>query len=114
MPLGIAIALLVVLSGAIVAACYDVPTPDCGFLCGASGACPDDYTCAADHHCHRVGAPADLVCSTPDAAIPADAIDAAVDAASDRPHDGMVDAMVDAPVDAMVDAPVDAIDEPVP
>jgi NAD(P)-dependent dehydrogenase (short-subunit alcohol dehydrogenase family) len=102
--LGIAIALLVVLAGAIVAACYSVPTPDCGFLCGPNGACPDEYTCADDHRCHRVGAPADLVCSTPDAAI-----DAMVDAMPDAPVDAMVDAMPDAPIDAMVDAPIDAM-----
>jgi hypothetical protein len=103
-----AIASLVALAGAIIAACYTVPAPDCGFACGPNGACPDDYTCAADHRCHRVGAPASLVCSTPDAAAPSDTRDAAIDGVSDAPVDATVDAMADASVDAAVDAPVDA------
>jgi hypothetical protein len=94
--LGVATALLVAVTGAIVAACYEVPTPDCGFLCGPDNACPDTYTCASDRHCHRIGAPANLVCSTPDGGAPstdASAIDAAIDAAID----GQPDAMDDAP-----------------
>lgn len=79
--------MFVVLGGAIIAACYDVPTPDCGFLCGPNGECPGGYTCADDHHCHRIGTPADLMCTTPDAA-----------------GDAAIDAMDDAPVDAMDDA----------
>ena len=112
------IALLVALTGAIVEACYEVPTPSCGFLCGPNDACPDSYTCAADHYCHRVGAPATLVCGTPDAGM-VDAIpDAPVDAIPDAPLDAMpdapVDAVPDAPVDAVPDAPVDAMpDAPV-
>jgi hypothetical protein len=98
---GVARALLVVLAGAIGVACYEVPAPDCGFLCGPNGACPDDYMCADDHHCHRIGAPADLVCSTPDAA-PDAGIDAAIDAAIDATPDAMLGAvpgvMLDAPV----------------
>ncbi len=69
-------------------ACYRVFEPDCGFVCGPSNACPADYTCAADDHCHRNGTPSDLVCGI-DAAIDAPPPDAAIDA---RP-----DAMVDAP-----------------
>jgi hypothetical protein len=103
--LGVAAALLVLLAGVVVAACYDAPTPDCGFLCGPNGACPAGYICADDYYCHRIGAPADLVCNAPDAAMPGDAGDAPVDAMSDAP----VDAMSDAPVDAMSDAPVDAM-----
>jgi len=45
---GTSVALLVALAGTIVVACYDVPKPDCGFVCGPGGACPDAYTCAAD------------------------------------------------------------------
>ena len=34
-------------------ACYDLPKPDCGFVCGPSAACPADYTCnMADNRCH--------------------------------------------------------------
>jgi hypothetical protein len=80
--LGVASALIVALAGAIVAACYEVPEPDCGFLCGADGACPDDYTCADGHRCQRIGAPATVVCTTPDAALP----DATVDAQPDAPQ----------------------------
>jgi hypothetical protein len=113
--LGLPIALLVALAGAIVAACYEVPTPSCGFLCGPNDACPDSYTCAADHYCHRVGAPATLMCGTPDAGMPDTSDDAkANDAVADGPPDAPVDAMPDAPVDAMPDAPVDAMpDAPV-
>jgi hypothetical protein len=79
--LGIAIALLAVCSGAIVAACYDVPRPDCGFQCGPSEQCPDGYVCGSDQRCHRIGAPSTLVCDPLDAAVPVDAmIDAARDA----------------------------------
>ncbi len=103
------IALLVALAGAIVAACYEVPTPSCGFLCGPNDACPDSYTCATDHYCHRVGAPATLVCGTPDAGIADSSDDAgANDAAVDAMPDATVDAVPDAAVDAMPDAMPDA------
>jgi hypothetical protein len=101
--LGVAIALLGALAGAIVVACYDVPRPDCGFLCGPGGACPDDYTCAVNHRCRRIGAPAALVCPNPDADLPDDQ-DAAVDAVPDAP----ADAPPDAPPDGVPDAPQDA------
>ena len=58
---------LIALCGALIAACYDVPTPACGFACGPDGACPDRYTCAADRYCHLAGSPADLMCGRPDA-----------------------------------------------
>lgn len=55
---------------ATLAGCYSPPEPDCGFACGPSGACPADYTCAADHVCHRNGAAAGLTCpGRPDAAV---------------------------------------------
>jgi len=55
---------------AALAGCYSPPEPDCGFACGPSGACPADYTCAADHVCHRNGAAAGLTCpGRPDAAV---------------------------------------------
>ncbi|HEY1555609.1 MAG TPA: hypothetical protein VGF94_12315 [Kofleriaceae bacterium] len=47
-----------------VLACYTPPEPNCGFVCGSGGACPDDYTCASDNVCHRNGSPADLTCSS--------------------------------------------------
>jgi len=112
--LGVAIALLVALAGAIVAACYEVPRPDCGFVCGPDSACPDSYTCASDHRCHRIGAPSTLVCSTPDASLPHPdccANDAAADGSLDASADAMDDAAVDAMDDAAVDAAVDAMDD---
>jgi hypothetical protein len=82
LSLGIALVLLVAL-GAAIAACYEVPRPDCGFVCGPGGACPDGYACASDHTCHRVGTPDSLVCAQPDAAVP----DARPDAPDDAPPD---------------------------
>jgi hypothetical protein len=94
--LGAAIALLVGLVGSIVASCYDLPQPDCGFVCGPASACPDGYSCASDQRCHRIGAPSGLICASPDAAI---------DAAIAAPADAAVDAAADATgVDAVVDA----------
>lgn len=55
--------------GALFSGCYDVPKPDCGFVCGPDSACPDEYTCADDHRCHRDGTPSTLVCAPPDAAV---------------------------------------------
>jgi len=102
--LGAAIGLSLALASAIITACYDVPRPSCGFLCGPGGACPDGYGCAADMYCHRNDTPPDLVCTRPDAALPADATsaDAAPDAAGD---DAAIDAAtIDAPDDAAIDA----------
>ena len=101
--LGAALALLAALAGAIVSACYDVPRPACGFLCGPAGECPDGYTCAAEQVCHANGSPDGLVCRNPDAALP-------VDAMSDVAADQRVDAMADAPED-MTDAAEDAAAE---
>jgi len=57
-------------------ACYSPAQPDCGFVCGTGGACPDGYTCASDGICHRDGTPASLVCAVdarPDSPQPIDA-----------------------------------------
>lgn len=98
MPVGVALALLAGMAGAIISACYDIPRPACGFVCGPSGECPDGYRCASEHYCHRDGASDSLVCRSPDAALP-------VDAAPDGMPDGMIDAGTDA-----IDAAPDAID----
>jgi hypothetical protein len=90
--LGVSLTLLVA-AGAIAAACYEVPTPDCGFLCGPGDACPDGYTCADDHRCHRSGAAAGLICPILDAAVP------------DMPDVPDVPDMPDMPDDAPHDAP---------
>ena len=57
----------IALAAIFVAACYDAPKPSCGFRCGPSAACPADYTCASDNHCHRNGASDDVMCAPPDA-----------------------------------------------
>jgi hypothetical protein len=84
----LAAALALVVAGAALAGCYRVPEPDCGFVCGPSAdtACPDDYTCAGDHRCHRNGAPANLTCPAPDAG---------AQATPDAPP-------IDAPIDAVI------------
>jgi hypothetical protein len=63
----------IALAAIFMAGCYDAPRPECGFRCGPSAACPDDYTCASDSRCHRNGAPPDMVCESPDAMPPPDA-----------------------------------------
>jgi hypothetical protein len=88
-----ALGLLIVGGIAAVAArvlvgCYTLPEPACGFECGSDGACPTEYSCAADNRCHLNGSPTDLVCVIPDAAI---------DAAPDAPIDAARDATPDAP-----------------
>jgi hypothetical protein len=98
--LGLVTALLVAGGGALVAACYEVPRPTCGFLCGPDNACPGGYACANDHYCHRLGTSEGFVCGA----------DAAVDGLPDAMPDAMPDAVMmdDAPVDAGADAPDDA------
>jgi hypothetical protein len=110
--LGVALGGALALAGALIAACYEIPRPACGFLCGPAGACPDGYSCAADMYCHRNDAPLDLVCTHPDAPLPADAnpdtrasADATIDAAPDAGDDAAIDAGDDAAVDAAIDAP---------
>ena len=61
-----AVALVVVLAGAVIAACYDVPAPDCGFLCGPNNACPDGYSCTPVQRCRRIDAPLTVVCTATD------------------------------------------------
>jgi hypothetical protein len=112
--LGVALGLAGALVGAIVTSCYEIPRPSCGFLCGPDGACPDGYSCAADMYCHRNDSPPDLMCTHPDAPLPADATsadttadgaDAAIDAAPDAAIDAAPDAAIDAAPDAAIDAP---------
>jgi hypothetical protein len=50
----------------VIAACYDVPAPDCGFVCGPNNACPDGYSCGSAQRCRRVDAPLTVVCSASD------------------------------------------------
>jgi hypothetical protein len=86
------------------AGCYSPPEPDCGFVCGPGGACPADYTCASDHHCHRDGAAASLTCGTPpvDAAIVVDA-PPAPQIVSVTPPDNASGVSVDTPIQVFTD-----------
>jgi hypothetical protein len=63
---------VLVLAPIVVGGCYDVPKPACGFRCGPAAACPADYTCAADDHCHLNGTPASLSCPLLDAGVDAE------------------------------------------
>lgn len=116
--LGAALALGGALAAAIIPACYEIPRPACGFLCGPGGACPDGYSCAADMYCHRNDTAPDLVCTSSDAALPVDATsaDAPVDAIDAAAPDAAIDAAApDAAIDAAAaDAAIDAapIDAP--
>jgi hypothetical protein len=59
------------LAGGGLGACYSTPTPECAFLCGPSGECPDGYGCRNDGWCKRDGVPSDFQCSIlPDAGGP--------------------------------------------
>jgi len=89
---------ILALAGALIA-CYDVPTPDCGFGCGALDACPDGYVCAGDRRCHRIGAPHTAVCNSSDAA-PVDSPRPkdAPTAGADAPHDAASDASTGGPM----------------
>ncbi len=102
MYLGIALGLATLL-GTIFSlpACYTIPEPDCGFVCGPAGECPDGYACSTlEPRCHRIGTDPALRCD-PEA-------DAAIDVPLDVPDDVPVDAPDDAP-DAM-DGGSDAMD----
>jgi hypothetical protein len=55
----------IALAAIFMAGCYDAPRPECGFRCGPSAACPADYTCASDNHCHENGSSPDLACGPP-------------------------------------------------
>ncbi|HET7503403.1 MAG TPA: hypothetical protein VFK02_20420 [Kofleriaceae bacterium] len=111
--LGVSITTLVAVAGAIVVACYEVPAPDCGFLCGPEDRCPDGYTCADDHRCHRTGAPVGLMCPLLDGALPV-MHDAPADTPTDMPTDppdapsDAADPVSDAANDATQDGPADA------
>ena len=78
-----------------IAACFSKPTPDCAYLCGTEGQCPDGYFCATDGACKREGLLDNFECGfqgPPDASLPFDAaidgppIDAAIDGRHRRSH----------------------------
>lgn len=87
---------------ALMAACYSPTQPACGFRCGPSDQCPDDYFCAGDGWCHRSGTPDSMACAfdaAPDTPQPIDA--PPVDADVTPPHVFSI-----APVDGATDVPV--------
>lgn len=64
----------------VLAGCYDLPQPECGFACGPAGACPSDYSCnMAVNRCELSG-------TTP-TCDPAPRSDAGMDARPDTPDD---------------------------
>jgi hypothetical protein len=79
-----AVALALALAGTVIAACYDVPAPDCGFVCGPNNACPDGYSCGSAQRCRRIDAPVTVVCSASD-------IDAGSHPGAGRPSDASID-----------------------
>ncbi|HLL24795.1 MAG TPA: Ig-like domain-containing protein [Kofleriaceae bacterium] len=58
---------VVVAVALVLAGCYDVPKPDCGFRCGPDRECPEEYVCGSDNRCRREGTDVTLTCATPDA-----------------------------------------------
>lgn len=50
----------------LITGCYDVPRPECGFVCGTGGECPADYSCSTDNRCHLIGSSPNLVCPSVD------------------------------------------------
>lgn len=69
------------------AACYSAPAPDCGFICGGNGACPEGYTCNSDNVCRRDDAPASVTCEVDAGVVPPDMafLDAPADADATPP-----------------------------
>ncbi len=100
--------LVVVASCVAAAACYSPPEPDCGFACGPNNACPADYTCAADRHCHRNGTPAGLVCAAPDAGVDGPAAPRVL---ATEPSDHMTGVAVDVVPTAVIDQAVTGVDD---
>jgi hypothetical protein len=100
--LGLALGSTALLAAGVVASCYRVPTPTCGFRCGPNGECPADYTCSMfEDRCHLNGTDPAIRCDTID--------DEPTDAPADVPIDlPIADAAQDAPQDAGADAPSDA------
>jgi hypothetical protein len=92
----------------VIASCYRPPQPACGFVCGANGACPEDYACAEDNRCHLAGVGSlceSAVDAGPDSPfVPSDValLDAQtfplIDILSEFPQPGSVGNPVDTPI----------------
>jgi hypothetical protein len=57
-----------------VAGCFNPDEPDCAFVCGPQGKCPESYECRPDNYCHKVGTSGPCVgytdASVPDIGVP--------------------------------------------
>jgi hypothetical protein len=84
--------------------CFATPEPNCGFVCGSGGSCPDDYTCASDSICHRLGSPASTVCAG-DGGV-ADAAIISPNVTATTPTNGATGVSRTAPISAMFDQPI--------
>lgn len=78
--LGVAAALA--LASSLLGACYQTPTPECGFTCGANASCPGDYVCGTNNRC-RLPSVSEEDCP---------GVAPAIDAGMDAPADGRMDA----------------------
>jgi len=87
--------------------CYEIPSPDCGFVCGAGGLCPDNYTCATDNICHRDGTPAGTSCVGDGGIDAPDALIVSPHVISMVPADGATGVARTAPISAVVDLPLE-------
>lgn len=100
------------------AACYSPTQPACGFRCGPSDQCPNDYVCASDGWCHRNGTPDSTSCgfdAAPDTAQPIDAAPPDADVTPPQvfaitPADGAMDVAVTETVRVEFDEPVNGVD----
>lgn len=59
------------LAFASLGACFETPTTNISFLCGAGDECPDNYECRDDGCCHLIGSSSTETCDLPDASVPA-------------------------------------------
>jgi hypothetical protein len=84
--------------------CFATPEPNCGFVCGSGGACPDDYACASDSICHRLGSPPSTVC-TGDGGL-ADAAIISPNVTATMPINGATGVSRTAPISATFDQPI--------
>lgn len=94
-----------VLAMGILAGCYNVPQPECGFACGPAGACPGDYACnMAVNRCQLMG--------TSPSCAPAPGLDAGMDTIRDSQDDFFPPMVVDSSRSPAPDAtavPLDSV-----
>lgn len=98
--------------------CYDIPQPECGFVCGppavagGAGTCPSNYVCSSiDNRCHRISPPFADTCPG-DASVPVDLRPPQLVGQSPAPgstdvsvSSGFVEVVFDEPVDHIYEFP---------